>query len=497
MINIPTCLGDQHTRKIMTLSVPPWSRVYEPFAHYDCVCNQVVSIRNRVLGKVPEMTNYGKEIMWRGAAYIKRSLPQTQQEEIGAFALQYSGAKRTKYLKASYEVQQFGISKRDAGVTMFVKTEKMDPLAKVNPDPRAVQFRDPRYCALLASYLKPIEHHLYALKIQHKNLGNTRLVGKGLNQVERATLLMRKMDRFRRPCVVSLDASRFDQHIGIEALKCEHSVYTHCCQDPELARILSWQLNNKCRTKQGTKYVTRGKRMSGDMNTALGNCVIMISCIVGIMEEFDIMYDILDDGDDCLLIVEEVSLALVQARLPALFLECGHEIKLENVAFSVPEVSWCQSNPIHTSQGWKFVRNPIKVLSTCLVGLRWLHVPEHVRRRYLAGLGECELVLNAGVPILQEFALALVRNSHGAEALFDQSGGEWFRMLRESRLYRSRQMSLDISWEARDTFALAFGVSIQEQMEVEANLRLWDINCGGEYFKPGGWDPKTWTIIDS
>jgi hypothetical protein len=50
----------------------------------------------------------------------------------------------------------------------------------------------------------------------------------------------------------------------------------------ELAELLKWQLQNKgfARTIDGLiKYSVEGCRMSGDMNTALGNCTIMCALV--------------------------------------------------------------------------------------------------------------------------------------------------------------------------------------------------------------------------
>jgi len=432
--------------------------------------------------------------MQKGIDLVIRALPKTVQEERGKFAEKYTGRKKARYDDALRYVNDNGITKKDAKITMFVKAEKMSP-SKRNPDPRAIQFRDPRYCVELASFLKPIEEHLYKIKVEHPLISRTRLVGKGMNQVERASTLARKLSFFKNPSTISLDAKRFDQHCDIQQLRQEHRVYTSCNPDSYFAKLLSWQLHNDCSSRLGFKYRTRGKRMSGDMNTALGNCIIMLGMVLGIMIPRGKRFDILDDGDDCLLIVETEDLESVLCDLPAAFLEMGHEIKIENIATTMEQVVWCQSSPIKFANGYKFVRNPIKVMSTALVGTRWLNTSARVRREYLAGLGECELILNQGVPILQEYALALIRNSRGAKKRFDDSSGEWFRYLRESRLYRrakSGQFTSVILDDTRLSFAVAFGISIPDQIDIERQLADWNFSVDQVTDVPGGLDPKTW-----
>lgn len=491
----PETAGVNHTRRMVSLATPDVPGVYVPFAHHDCPENELISIHNRICGEVPRPTPAGMAALRQGMDLLIRHLPKTVQEPLGEFALKYTGRKRATYLNALDHVLENGLDRKDARVKMFVKCEKMSP-AKRNPDPRAIQFRDPKYCVVLASYLKPIEEHLYRLKIKHPLISNTRLVGKGLNQVERAYLLKRKMEAFVQPVVVSIDASRFDQHVDVAQLREEHRVYTHCNPDPYFAQLLSWQCINHCQSRIGFRYVTRGKRMSGDMNTALGNCVIMIGMVLGFMIPRGKRFDLFDDGDDCLLIVESTDLPSLLHDLPASFLEYGHEMKIENIAYDLEAVNWCQSKPVRTKHGLKFVRDYTKVLSTCLVGTRWLNVPERIRLSYLSGLAECELVLNCGVPILQEYALALRRNSRGAEVRHDIASGEWHRYLRESRLYRkveAGQMDLEITDEARLSFSKAFGVPIDAQLDIERTLSQWNFRVIGDHEEPVNWDPLDWS----
>jgi hypothetical protein len=429
-------------------------------------------------------------MMKAGASLLSRKLPHTTQEELGLFFQKYTGPKRARYEQALQELLVNGLSSRDAFITLFIKCEKMCP-TKVNPDPRSIQFRAAKYCVALASFLKPMEHHLYAIKCRSKYLkGVGRLVGKGLNQVQRASALKAKMSRFRRPVVLSLDMSRFDQHVSLEALEVEHKVYLKCNSDPYFRWLLSLQLKNHCRSRLGYKYVTRGKRMSGDMNTALGNCVLMLSMVIGAFEEeIRVEYDLLDDGDDNLLIVEEDDLDRVIQLLPDIMLSMGHELKIENVARRMEDVSWCQSKPIYDGRKWKFVRDPIKVMSTCLVGTRWLGLPDYVSRQFLAGLGTCEAALNSGVPVLQEYARALIRNSQGATERFDTNSGEWWRYVRELR----NRGSDVITDDSRHSFSRAFGIDLDRQHQMESTLRGWNFPVHPICREESNLNVHTWT----
>jgi hypothetical protein len=449
-----------------------------------------MAIYNRVIGRVPRSTAEGIARLRLGFRVLKQYLPKTSQEPLGAFAMKYGGAKRARYLRACENVLHGGISRKDAGVTMFVKMEKVQ-LCK---DPRAIQFRDPKYCVMLASYLKPMEHLIYALKPKYPFMSGTRIVGKGLNQVERAKLLIKKLTYFESPVVLGLDMSRFDKHVDRAQLREEHRFYLSSNNDPQFRELLSWQLQNHVRSKHGYKYVVEGGRMSGDMNTALGNCIIVSAMVIAFMLPRREKFDILDDGDDCLLIVESNCVQGILRDIEREFLAFGHELKIEKIAYELEEVLWCQSNPVLTKFGYKFVRNPIKVMSSCLVGTRWLRVPTRVRREFLAGLAECEYVLNLGVPVLQEYALALKRNSSGAKLRFDRESGEWYKYLRESKLYRRMATAgydEEITPEARISFFKAFGITPDQQVQYEETLRCWNFPLDGDVFEPETIDPVT------
>lgn len=491
---MPEDLGCEHVRQVAHLAAPPVSGLFVPFVHHDCIHNQLRSIHNRVCGQVPKCDDFGQFYLRLGMNIIIQNLPKTQQEPYGKFAEKYSGRKKAKYLAATDSLLDNGLTRKDAGITMFVKSEKMNP-SKPNPDPRAIQFRDAKYCVYIASFLKPIEEHLYALKIHHPLMNGLRIIGKGLNQVERACLLQRKMETFDDPVVACLDASRFDKHYGEILLREEHRVYYKCCPDKEFREKLEWQLKNYCRTKSGIRYIAYGVRMSGDMNTALGNCLGMVGMVIGFMVPRGDHFDILDDGDDCLVILERRHSEDFLKDLQPFFLHYGMEMKIDKIAHYIEEVEWCQSSPIRTKHGYKFVRNPWKVMSCCLVGSRWIRAPKWLRLSYLAGLAECELVLNCGVPILQEYALALARNSHGAKIRHDETSGEWFRYLRESRLYRRAENGIldnEITEDARYSFFLAFEVTTEDQLLIESRLSTWNFSVEDDYQCEISWDPISW-----
>lgn len=389
--------------------------------------------------------------------------PPIPFSEVGNY---FTGRKRTKYHEAAMTLYTRPCVRKDAFINAFVKAEKITDPSK---DPRMIQFRTARYCAEISTYLKRLEHSLYQLRGEQVGFGHGRLIAKGLNQIERAALLRRKLDAFQSPIVRSLDCSRWDQHCSAELLGVEHVAYLAAIPDERFAELLSWQIRNIGRTSGGIVYKCLGGRMSGDMNTALGNCLLMIILLADISERTGWSFDILDDGDDCLFICEK---DLNVERLPALFLDYGHELKLENETADFSKILFCQSKPVFDGIGYKFVRRPDRVLGYGITSIRNVqHAKAQAKLVYTMGLAE--LALDVGVPVLQEYAVMLMRCAGTTQTLNLDDDGLLARMRREVRTIgplrklKPRQITL----EARLSFAEAFGISPWEQVLLETAMR--------------------------
>lgn len=495
------CSHKDHRRRWTRVAVVDLARdrARAPFIHSNCPQNQYVALRNRVCGEVPTPTPQGlaklEKTMDLMLPLVRKSTPLTPE----AFALCYKGRRQVRYMLGARMYRVEGMKKADADVTMFVKDERiaLNP-AKPKPDPRAIQFRGAKYCVAVGRYLKPIEHQIYEFHGDGAVFPSTRVIGKGLSQGERAMLLKRKWDAFPGCVCLSLDASRFDQHCDESLLKLEHKFYLASCSHPEFAKLLSWQLRNRGRSREKMKYKVCGKRMSGDMNTALGNCVLMLLMVFTFCIELQIKFDVLDDGDDCLLLIGQENLDLVRDRIYQAFLEFGHEVKVENIACEIESVVWCQSSVInYCGDGWKFVRNPFKVMMNALGGTKWRTMPSWLRRALVNTIGVAELALNLGIPVLQEYALALMRNA-GTETILGAEHADVLsvRMQRELRAMNKKTLTKrdakQITPEARLSFMKSFDVSIHEQLCIEAYLRGWEFAITGDVFVGIDVDVEAW-----
>lgn len=478
------CASRRHLIRI----VPPIPGLWLCFTHSSCVCNDIISATNRVVGMVPLPTAEGLAHLRRSAKVLSRVVPKTTPWSRERVVAHFTGSRRRRYQAAADVLRLGPLSRaRHGRISAFVKSEKFNPYDKVNPDPRMIQARTPEYGLEVACYLKPIEKVIYGLK----GPMGSRVIAKGLNQIDRARLLCSKWTRFDNCVVLALDCSRWDKHCAREVLQVEHAFYLKCCHDPVFQQLLSWQLDNRCCTNNGVKYRVSGGRMSGDMNTALGNCLLAVIMLHAAMRDVS-KWDCLDDGDDLLLLCEERDLCRVRDVLPTRFAEFGQELKVEAPARRLCDVTFCQSRIVIGPKGVQFVRDWRKVLSQAACGVSHWGDP-HMVRPMLTMVGSCELALGCGIPILQEYALALVRNGRGQRPrVFDPDRGYQARLAAELGAAPTwdslrKTKAVPISGAARASFEQTWGVTATEQLWIERALGAWTIHDTHARLVPPEW----------
>lgn len=488
----PPWSWEHNNKRHLIRIVPPVPGVWTCFTHTSCVCNEIISASNRVLGRVPLPTPDGLSELSRSIDSLARPIGHLEPWTLERVRDSFTGARKRRYEMAYESLRISPLWRADARINSFVKAEKYNPEDKVNPDPRMIQARDARYNLVIAKYLRPIEHYIYNLVAP----SGLRVVAKGLNQRDRAELLISKFARFSDPVCFSVDASRWDKHISLGVLRLEHRFYQHIVPHcPEFDRLLKWQQNNNCRTAGGCKYVCHGGRMSGDINTALGNCLLMVAMMRAALKSLGVRdYEIMDDGDDCLVIINRPDFVQI-GKLPEKFLAYGQELRIEGVTSVLSEVTFCQARAVWNGDSFIMVRNWRKVLSQSCCGTKHWNDPSLVRPMF--GLvGSCELALCHGVPILQAFALALVRMSRGKVASLENMEPGYIHRLRAE--YGSVQSAMHaakaspVSDRARLSFEEAWGVPSWEQIAIENILGSWDVDTTIADTVPSEWD-YTWS----
>jgi len=368
------------------------------------------------------------------------------------------------------------VSWKDSLIQAFLKIEKVNKTTKPDPIARIVFPRSVYYNLNLMQYLKHIEHDIYSAMDRVFNKGNRsgfRTLMKGMNSVQQATHIKQMWQSFKRPRAKGLDMSRFDQHISRLALMFEHRLYLMIYNyDSTLANLLRMQLTTTAymNTVDGKalKFVKEGCRCSGDVNTALGNCVIMCALLWGLSQHTGVEFGIIDMGDDCTIIYEEDDAHKLDDKIiEDYMLQYGFEVKVEPEVRYLEQISFCQTQPVVDSTG-KYVmcRDPRICLAKDSV---MLNFPKTVAEYLLwrDSIAQCGLSMCSGIPIMTSFYkhLLLKKNDFNKEIK-----GEYHRFNDSGLYWLSRDMKFQdavITPEARYSFWLAFGILPEEQIRLE------------------------------
>lgn len=400
--------------------------------------------------------------------FVKTLVPCSEDTVINHSA----GNKRKLLLSAKQSLEAYPIQPEDGEVKMFLKADKAHMFTDSLPDygaPRCIQYRNKRYCLRLATYLHPVERHVY----QELDRSGTPIFAKGRNLTQRGQDLWAKFQHFRNPTIICMDHSKFDAHFGVELLRLEHKFYKSMFRSSdreELSKLLAMQINNKGVTKHGTRYRTRGTRMSGDQNTGLGNSVGNYAMLKAFAEHngWDACFYV--DGDDSVMIVE----GNVEVE-PKFFEQFGMSTKVDITTTDFQSMEFCQTRPVFDGVSWRMVRNPERLLAR----LPWAvqAVSPRSRGKYLRSVGLCEIALGVGLPIAQHIGQKLSVLGKG----YMVTGNHY--MASKEYVRPAKAVFKEPTLEARLSYAQAWGISVEEQLRIETaeielpelgDLRLFD-----------------------
>lgn len=429
-------------------------------------------------------------------ALLRKFLPSTAPISHQQFVESFRGRKKKSYEQALEKIRSEGLSlERDSSVKVFVKFEKTDRTSKSDPVPRVISPRDPKFNIALGRYLRPIEERIF--KALGKMFGH-KTVMKGMDTDTTARVLREKWDMFNKPVAIGLDASRFDQHVSADALRLEHSVYLDCFPQAKhkrrLSTLLNHQIDNHCIgvVEDGkVEYTVHGTRMSGDMNTSLGNCVLMCLMIHAYGAAKGVRIQLANNGDDCVVFLEQRDLERFSSGLFEWFLELGFNMAIEDPAYVFEEIEFCQCRPVFDGRIYTMCRNPRTAIAKDSVMLKHSS-NQNLLPSWLKAVGTGGIALAGGLPVFDSFYRCYLRSGSSRRWISrKQRWGEgvtlsddvmpWF--MRET-LMLGKRVSSTPSAEARASFYLAWGVTPDEQLLLEEyydSLSLKTVLTDGGY----------------
>jgi len=459
--NVITQFGLDHNLGVYNNNVDAISRALTE-RYFFCADKKNGGFRNVYTPRVGAFNNTHFKNFRENVMMNMPNLPRLSRQQV---VDRYTGSKRLVYQTAMESLSRERLHERDAYLKMFVKFEKQD-LGKA---PRGINPRDPRYNLELGRYLKHAEKPFFeAINAAFASV-STHTVIKGLNAVDSARAIHSKWNRFRNPVALGMDAEKFDAHVSSSALEFEHSHYLALFPGAkQLQQLLRWQIRNKgvAYADDGkVKFEVRGTRSSGDLNTSLGNCLIMCGAIYAYARQKQITVELANNGDDCVVFMEREDLHKFMAGVTSWFRDRGFSMVCEQPVYEFERVEFCQTHPVCVDGVWRMVRNHEAVLKKdpiCLIAIQ----NQLVYSKWLYAVGIGGRILSDGVPVQE--ALYTTFYDHGTrctQAMFEHIHKN------SSMLTRIKGLALNqesiIAPSTRVSYYYAFGVLPDHQIEIE------------------------------
>jgi hypothetical protein len=289
------------------------------------------------------------------------------------------------------------------------------------------------------------------------------------------------------PFFIGLDGSAFDAHVVPGALKAEWEFYRRALRSAGYAPSVvnkfmamgRCQLRNKVRVRCDdgfVSYTVEGNRMSGDLNTGLGNSVLQSGFIASVMAECNVPdqnWRMLVDGDDAVLIVSRKYLPS-SARIRELFGYFSQDVKMEGPfdlsSGELERIDFCQCRPVCVDGEWRLIRDPYKVYNCYKMQPVYFRTREEARR-FFATVAPPEMIYASGVPVQEALFRMFHRLAGDSKPLESVSRRFWLRNAGRSNVGHADR----IAWSTRESFAKAFGIGVLEQLQLEHELDLLDV----------------------
>jgi hypothetical protein len=339
-----------------------------------------------------------------------------------------------------------------------------------------------------------------------KGFGGGRLFAKNMNPRQRAQALWEKYNSLPGCKILELDASRFDAHVNEAVLRwVEHLFWERTCLGPQIRELLEWQRSNSGHFRVDDFvqwYRVKGGRMSGDANTAAGNCIIM-ACLLAAFGQWLITtnkareFTFLCDGDDSVFFY--LGDVVTDAHVDEFFRQFGFTMKIENRPDRFEDINFCQSKPVFIDGGYTMIRDPRKILSKLGVTPK-IRQPKG-RLKYIRTVALGELSLCRGCPVVQEYLRRVVEVCTSAMTTQQKQRGMIHKMAIHD-YYRLRQYlpgdwqsgrTLPVTPSARESFQRAWGIGVNEQVRLEGAFERWVFDLAktqaGDGFDVGKWMP--------
>lgn len=280
------------------------------------------------------------------------------------------------------------------------------------------------------------------------------------------------LDKLRKPGAVYLatDYTAFESHFTPEmmnAVEFELYRYMGSCNS-EANQILDVFMKtisgvNRCTFGSKLEARLRACRMSGEMNTSLGNGFSNYMFYLFSMSELGVpgeSHDCVIEGDDCLagvILPRNVTPDVVQGK----FTTIGLNIKME-VHYSIGDASFC--GLVFDENVLTNVVDPVKqILNFGWIGERFQHSSAKTRTKLLRGKAISLLCSARGCPVLQPFALKILELTKG---YCHKKIESWTT----KHCVNKTLEPIQIQWGSREVMERVFKISVVDQLALEKEI---------------------------
>jgi hypothetical protein len=458
---VPNNLARVVTNRVGTVFANPTICSKEFGLHTHTVKDELQTICNRHLKETPEPKE--ESLAWKTFCKILRGLSRqigkVRSAPLSAVLKGKTGRRKKRFMNGAVQLASEGISRKDAKITEMQKLELYEVDKIPVKEDRGIQFRSVKYNVALARELHNIERRVIGF---HED--GFHPVMKGATPQQRAERLALASLKYKEPLYLLLDHSRFDAHVHELLLEEEHQFYLRCRRNKRyLRKLLNMQRRNVGRSKGGIRYVSAGKRMSGDINTGLGNTVLNYSMIRAWLKASGVKGTLFLDGDDSVVIIEKSDYDKL-LPIEEFMLNLGMVTEME-VTESFWRAEFCQSRPVLVDETIRYIRNPNKVLAT--VGRTAENVGEELIEEVVRASCMCELSLNGNCPVVSAYCRRLMDEAKTDRTRFNAA------QLWKAEQYGTKfvvPVAMEPSSESRVSFWRAWDIDPSMQLAMEQQL---------------------------
>jgi hypothetical protein len=250
-----------------------------------------------------------------------------------------------------------------------------------------IQARNITFNIEYGRYIKPIEDCI----------GKRVQIGKGTNnEIASKIYKLSKIYKYYTEC----DHTTFDAHVTTEMLRLTHTFYQACYKHDKCLRQLSNKtINNNCKTRDNIKYRVRGTRMSGDVDTSLGNSLINYAILKEVVSRLVGKCEVIVNGDDSIIFTKKpIDTRLLSEELKIFNMES----KVQESSANIHTVEFCRQKLVINSVGVPTLMiNPKRLID--IYGMTYKQQSDYLE--YLRQVCVCNIAINVTNPLAQYWSV--------------------------------------------------------------------------------------------